>query len=271
MKHGNATAWLLNLLTDMMNKTASYITKFVIVALILSGFSSASYAFGIRAPFEVKREPANANSVTSVPPATQPPPAMSTFKAYWDGKNVNAAQWTLLTQDAVSKYGPAMLKGTADIGSFCPQYDRLGTQDRTNFWVQLLAAMTKYESGFNPASRMIETTAPDDPVTGAPTSSEGLLQLSYSDQSNYKSVVPPGVCEFDYARDKQYPVTDLRRTILDPKTNITCAVGILNHQLQKYNKIAVGRGAYWAVIKTDRSTNKLTQIRAITKSLAFCN
>jgi hypothetical protein len=150
-------------------------------------------------------------------------------------------------------------------------YDRLGTQDRINFWVQLIAAMTKYESGFNPASRMVETTMSIDPVTGKQTASEGLLQLSYSDGRNYQNVVAEGVCDFDYNKDKPYPVTDLRRTILDPKTNLTCGIGILNRQVQRDHLIAESKNAYWAVIKTDRSSNKLSEIRAITKALSFCN
>lgn len=195
----------------------------------------------------------------------------SNFKAYWDGKNADSAKWTEYAQDAVSRIGQDLIKGPSDVATFCPMYDRLGTQDRINFWVQLVAAMAKYESGFNPASRMIETSMGHDPVTGAPTSSEGLMQISYSDERVYRSVLPLGVCDFDYLADKKLNVKDLRRTILDPQKNLTCAIGILNRQVQRKGKIAIANGAYWAVIKTDRSSNKLPQIRAITKSLAFCN
>ena len=255
-------------------------------ALVLTGclslVPSTGAAFGIKPPTDIKRPPTPtpvpSPAATPRPSATPTPsatpirvPASSDFKAYWDGKHKDSSLWTTYVQDAVSRIGQDLVKGPSDIATFCPQYDRLGTQDRVNFWVQLVAAMTKYESGFNPASRMVETTMGHDPVTGAPTSSEGLMQLSYSDEKNYKAVLPVGVCDFDYPTDKKLASTDVRRTILDPKTNLTCAIGILNRQVQRTGKLAIGSGAYWAVIKTDRASNKLAPIRAITKSLAFCN
>lgn len=258
----------------MMNKTVRHVSGLIVAALLSTALSNTAGAFGIPAPFGTKRDPASTTPTPTPAPtnggSSTGSGSSSSYKAYWIGKNANAAQWTGFAQDAVAKYGDHLIKGASDISTFCPMYDRLGTQDRINFWVELLAAMTKYESGFNPASRMVETSMGNDPVTGAPTSSEGLLQLSYSDEKNYKSKVATGVCDFDYPTDRNYAVTDLRRTILNPDTNITCAVGILNYQVGKYGKIAVGSGAYWAVIKTDRASNKLTQIRAITNALSFC-
>ncbi len=248
--------------------------KLLALVVVTFGFTSLAHGLGIPAPFHVKRDPASAPQPQATPkPAATPVPSSSSstpFKALWDGKNANATQWTVYAQDAIVRYAPDLLKGADDIETFCPMYDRLGTQDRVNFWVQLIAAMTKYESGFNPASRMVETSMSVDPVTGKQTASEGLLQLSYSDGRNYQRVVANGVCDFDFARDKAYGVTDLRRTILDPQTNLTCGIGILNRQIQRDGKIAVSKTAYWAVIKTDRKTNKLAEIRAITKALSFC-
>ncbi len=237
--------------------------RILLTALIILN-TKAAFALGIPAPAEVKRDP-----IVKTPSAPSAP-TMS-FKAYWDGKNADSAKWTVFAQDAVSRIGQDLIKGPSDVATFCPMYDRLGTQDRINFWVQLVAAMAKYESGFNPASRMVETSMGNDPVTRAPTSSEGLMQISYSDEKNLKSVLPAGVCDFDYPSDKKFVVTDLRRTILNPKNNLTCAIGILNRQVQRKGMIAVASGAYWAVLKTDRRSNKLSQIRAITKSLSFCN
>lgn len=263
----------------------SSFTRFLTTCLFTAASTlvvTDAQALGIPAPFTVSRDPVwttglsnSGSSAGSQPaPASTPAPvstpAPSTFKALWNGQNANAANWTLYVQQAVSNYGSALVRGPSDVEDFCPNYSRLGTQDRINFWVQMVAAMTKYESGFNPASRMTETTGGIDKVTGRQLASEGLMQLSYEDGKNYRSILPTGVCDFDYARDQQYAVTDLRRTILDPKTNLTCAVGILNRQIERDGAIAVGTSAYWAVIKTDRSTNKLSQIRAITKALPFC-
>lgn len=149
-------------------------------------------------------------------------------------------------------------------------FDRLGTQDRINFWVELIAAMAKFESSYDPSTRYTESTMGIDPVTGKQVVSEGLLQLSYQDELNWKKVLPAGVCDFDYTGDKKYAQTDIRRSILDPKNNLTCGIGILNRQIERYDKIAVSTGAYWSVIKSGSSYNKLTQIKAITNALSFC-
>lgn len=242
-------------------------------------FTSTSWSLGIRPPKDTARQPASTPAPTPKPPTPKPPssttPAPTTggssFKALWEGKNADAANWTVYAEDALERYGSALLKGTTDIEDFCPMYDRLGHQDQLHFWVQLIAAMTKYESGFKPTSRYTETSMGTDRVTGKQIVSEGLLQLSYVDELNYRSVLPAGVCDFDYQSDKQYAATDVRRTILDPKNNLTCGIGILNRQVQRFNKIAVGSGAYWAVIKSTSGHHRLNEIRAITKALPFCN
>lgn len=266
-----------------MNTQFRFVLGFAAAAIVSFGFVGTALGLGIPAPFGTQRDPSPSSSgpvAASTPPSTPSMPGTSSgtsagstsnFKALWEGHNANAAQWTIYAQDAIAKYAPDLIKGTKDIATFCPMYDRLGTQDRINFWVQLVAAMTKYESGFNPASRMVETTMSNDPITGRQTASEGLLQLSYSDAKNYKGVVASDVCTFDYSIDKKYAATDLRRTILDPKTNLTCGIGILNRQIQRDHVIAEASNAYWAVIKTNRSSNKLAAIRAITKGLSFCN
>ncbi len=266
-----------------MNTLLRFILSFITALAVIFGFTTTVFGLGIPAPFGTQRDPspplpaATGNLISGSSGASSGTPvgsagsATSGFRALWEGHNVNASQWTIFAQDAVAKYAPDLIKGANDIASFCPMYDRLGTQDRINFWVQLIAAMSKYESGFNPASRMVETTMSADPITGKQTASEGLLQLSYSDAKNYHGVVASGVCAFDYPVDKRYAASDLRRTILDPKTNLTCAIGILNRQVQRDHMIAESSNAYWAVIKTNRSSNQLSAIRAITKALSFCN
>ncbi|MEK7354917.1 MAG: hypothetical protein AAB250_00610, partial [Bdellovibrionota bacterium] len=158
----------------------------------------------------------------------------------------------------------------SDVNDFCPTFSKLVTGDKIDFYVQLVAAMAKYESSFNPALRFTEAAMGTDPVTGVQVVSEGLLQLSYQDEQTYKSVAPPGTCDFDHAADRAFPLNDLRRSILDPAANLTCAVVILNRQVEKFNKLAVSTGAYWAVIKTSNASNKLPEIKAITRALPFC-
>jgi hypothetical protein len=234
-----------------------------VLSILIIGLSSTAWSLGNPVP---KDPPWNQPAPT---PAPTPPPSAS-FNALWNSQNSDAANWTRYTQDAVAKYGDSLYKGAGDIADFCPSYNRLGQQDRINFWVQLIAAMAKYESGFNPASRYTESTLGIDSVTGKQVVSEGLLQLSYQDEKNYKSFLPPGVCDFDNVADQQYATSDLRRSILNPNKNLTCAVGILNRQIENHGNIGVASGAYWAVIKTNSGHHRLAEIKAITNALSFC-
>jgi hypothetical protein len=254
---------------------------------------SIAHGLGIKPPADTPRPPKATPSPTPAPtpkptatpkptpvatpkptatpkPPTTPGGGDSTFKASWSGKNSNAASWTVYAQNAVTKYGDAMMKGATDVEDFCPMFDRLGSQDRVNFWVELVAAMAKFESSYDPTTRYTESTMGIDPITKKQVVSEGLLQLSYQDEQNYRNVLPAGVCDFDYASDKQYQLSDIRRSILDPKLNLTCGISILNRQLERYNKIAVSSGAYWSVIKSSSSHNRLKEIKAITNALSFC-
>lgn len=259
--------------------------------IIVAGFAAPNFAFGmgIKPPTDIPRpEPTPAPTPAPTPkptpkpsptpvatpkPTPKPPtptPSPSGFKALWEGKHETSSQWTGYAHSAIANYGDAMMKGASDISDFCPMYDRLGNQDRANFWVQLLAAMIKYESNFKPTMRYTETSMGTDPVTGVQVVSEGLLQLSYQDERNYKNVLPAEVCDFDFKADSRYPASDIRRTIQDPKTNLTCGIGILNRQLERHNKIAVSSAAYWSVIKTSAGHNKLKEIKAVTNALSFC-
>ncbi len=213
--------------------------------------------------------------VTPIAPATATSnPAARTsstrFKALWTGSNSDAANWTTHMEDALNSYGANLLKGPSDIDSFCPMYSRLGHQDQINFWVQLFAGVAKYESGFNPTSHMVETTMGHDPITGSQVISAGLFQLSYQDTPLYKSHVPPGVCVFDYRADSKLSMTDLKRTINDPKTNITCAVSIMNYLVSKHGAIAYDFGNYWSTLMPSSKHGKVPQIKAITRALTFC-
>lgn len=240
-------------------------------------FCSAIPAFGmgIKPPPGTTPKPTPKPSATPKPtpkptprPSATPAPPSSGFAAIWSGKHSSAADWDGFVRDAVSNYGAELLKGPDDISLFCPMYDRLGTQDRLNFWVQLVAAMTKFESNFKPTMRYTETSMGIDPITKKQVVSEGLLQLSYQDERNYKSVLPPGVCDFNYTNDQKYAITDIRRTIFDPKTNLTCGIFIMNRQILRHGKLGINSGAYWSVLQPKGS--RLAEIKKITNGLSFC-
>lgn len=150
-----------------------------------------------------------------------------------------------------------------DAGTFCPKYDSLSRQQKTNFWAQLVAGMSYYESGWNPLSRYKETTMGTDPITGQPVYSEGLLQLSYQDIRGYS------FCEFEWSKDKYLSATDPKKTILDPYKNLHCGIKILASQLARKKNIVLSSGLYWAVLRKGNST--VPKIATITKKLTFCN
>lgn len=174
-------------------------------------------------------------------------------------------QWSQYLMTLLTTEWSSLLKGSDDIHKYCPRYLTLSSLDRANVWAQLVAAMTKYESGYNPTARMRETTMGTDPITKKPVYSEGLLQLSYQDITGWN------FCKFNWSKDRLLSAKDPRKTILNPYTNLHCGVGILAKQVQRTGKIMLSKGAYWAVIKTNNSSNKISQIQAMVKSLKLCN
>lgn len=156
-----------------------------------------------------------------------------------------------------------------DVEVFCSRYRQLANEQRFIFWGQLFAAIAKYESAWDPTSRMVETSMGTDPITKEQVASEGLLQLSYQDSLNHGFEN----CPFDWSSDKKFHAVspkDPRKSILNPYINLQCGIHIMSNQLKKHKAIAVESGAYWAVIKLNYARNKIKEISAITQSLSFC-
>lgn len=222
------------------------IKSFILVGALLS-ISSFAHAMGQKPPTQPEQP-------------TQP----TTFKASWEKSVASRSAWTQIVRDVVNTKSPALLRGPGDVADFCPMYDRLGTQDRLNFWAEFFSSVARYESGWSPTSRMIETTMGTDPYTGRQVASEGLLQLSYQD------VQWAPYCEFDWSVDKKYADNDARKSIFDPKKNLTCGIQILDRQVAKKGNIALSTGVYWAVLKINGKYSKLKEIKASTNALSFC-
>ncbi|MES2963768.1 MAG: murein L,D-transpeptidase catalytic domain family protein [Bdellovibrionota bacterium] len=209
---------------------------------------------------------------TPVPTATPTPNATPAVAALWEASSYSAGNgklWSQHAYDLIAREGANMLKGTSDIAGFCPNYANLTTNKKISFWVYLVSAMTKYESGFNPVSRMKEPqdvfTKPD-PITGEPVYSEGLLQLSYQDKNSY-----PTLCtEFIWATDKLLSRTDPKKTILNPYKNLTCGIRILNRLVGNKNAISFSSGHYWSVLILNGRYTKVTEIKALTNSISLC-
>ena len=199
-----------------------------------------------------------------LPQPTPPTPYEMSALSWESSSKPERKEWSQHLMKLVMEDWSSLLEGSDDIKQFCPRYSSLSDLQRANVWAQLFVAMARYESAYNPLSRMHETTMGTDPVTKKPVYSEGLLQLSYQDITGWK------FCKFDWNKDKNLSPTDPRKTILDPFINLHCGVGIMAKQVARTGKILLGSGAYWAVIKTNSRYQKISSITAMVKSLPLC-
>jgi hypothetical protein len=172
-------------------------------------------------------------------------------KLSWETKVETSYYWTGITMAAVQKHWQT-LDGAQDMDLFCPQYRTLSLEERQTVWGELFSALAYYESGWNPKSQYTEITLGIDQVTGKPLTSEGLLQLSYTD-TRWATW-----CEFDWERDKKVATYDL--TILNPKNNLECGIGIMANQIRKHKNITLNKGVYWSTLKLEGSRTKIKEI-----------
>jgi hypothetical protein len=210
---------------------------------------------------------------TTPPPVVTPPPVQEpgeptgpVVAALWEKSHpVDGPNWTSYAYEVVRDLGPKLVAGTGDVAQFCPNYAALSGQQKISFWVYLVSAVTKFESGYDPTNRYKESTMGTDPVTKQPVYSEGLLQLSYQDSLNYS------FCnEFDWSKDKLLSATNPQKTILDPYKNLKCGIQIMNKIMGSHKLIAFGSGHYWSVLKTSSSRNHVAEIKTLTNSILFC-
>jgi hypothetical protein len=120
---------------------------------------------------------------------------------------------------------------------------------KIKFWAELLVAVAKFESDWNPNEVFHEPP----PLT---ENSVGLLQLSLGDQNNYRL----------------NPHVDTEDDLKKPLVNLEWGVTIFAHWLSKDGVVASGsgnssRGAaqYWSVL---RAGHKIDLIKALTKKNA---
>lgn len=173
-------------------------------------------------------------------------------------------KWSAYLQNIILNKWNTLLQGADDMDTFCPRFDTLSNDQRANVWAALFAAVSKFESNYDPAMRFHESTMGTDSVTKQPVYSEGLLQLSYQDVRGYP------FCDFNWEVDRKLKVTDLRKTIFDPYKNLDCGVGIMTRQLARSGLITVKTNAYWSTLRSGGTYNKISQISAMVKKLPFC-
>ena len=186
--------------------------------------------------------PAPIAPIPSPPPAPKPEPiALS-----WDNVPERVA-WSQALVEAIRSRKSDLDAGHPD--DFIPGYAQLSPDGQVKFWAELVIAIAKYESTWNPHARFKEP--PPLKVT-----SVGLLQIAYEDDKEYHFDPPP---------DRE------TKALEDPATNLRCGVAILA-QLVSHDGAVVGgkgdhsRGAarFWAVLREGKS-HKLTAIKTRTK------
>ena len=191
-----------------------------------------------------KNHEAKAMAAASVP-AMKPAPAtpINTTRVETGGKTWDP-EWDKLVELALP---PEMLSRQVprDVRRFCPRFYEMAEDDKRAFWAYFFQALAGAEAGLKPTTRVRHTetaVAVKDSVSGRAVRSEGLLQLTYEDQTRYG-------CDFDWDADKTMKADDPAKTILQPKNNLECGVKILDHQIVEQHKPLLSETGYWSTLR----------------------
>jgi Putative peptidoglycan binding domain len=180
----------------------------------------------------------------------------------WEKSDSKRSEWSKFVFESVEGLFDSSFSKCEDMEIFRSNYTSLNKEQKINVWGELISAICYYESGWNPTSRMVETTMDIDPITGNQVASEGLLQLSYQDKISYTGKVEKS-CKFNWNIDKPLFLNnpkDPNITILDPYNNLEFGIGILAYQIKNYKKIILTKNVYWAVIKQGGKYEKINKI-----------
>jgi hypothetical protein len=146
-------------------------------------------------------------------------------------------EWNYFISSEILKYKDIFINNDSlyknDILKLCPNYYSLSENNKIAVWTLLVASVAKFESNFDPNCRYKEDASLNYVY------SEGLLQLSYGDETRYKNV----------------PLDPGEKNILMPEVNLRTGVVILARQLVIRKTIFTGKHFYWSVL-----TNKQNEI-----------
>lgn len=160
--------------------------------------------------------------------------------AAWDHRP-EATEWTAATLSALETHGTGLVSLVpADITAYCPQYASADRQERKAFWVNLLSALAKHESTWQPR------------VSGGGGKWHGLLQISPGTARGYG-------CD---ARSAD--------ALKDGAANLSCAVRIMSRTVARDGVISRGMRGIAADWGPFHSARKRAEIQAWTKSRPEC-
>jgi hypothetical protein len=153
--------------------------------------------------------------------------------------------WSTKLLELVSTHKARLDQGNPNV--FISGYDGLSADLQRKFWAELIVAMAKFESSWNPNDVYHEP-----PPLGI--NSVGLLQLSLPDGANYHL----------------QPALNNENQLKDALINLEWSVQILAHLLARDKVVASstngkfrGGAAYWSVL---RAGHKIDQIIALVKA-----
>jgi hypothetical protein len=178
------------------------------------------------------------------PPMKPAPPTPIAEKKDELGDQSWDPQWDVYIEKALP---PDMLgpKAAHDVRGYCPRFAAMSEADKRAFWAYFFQALAGAEAGLKPTTTVRHTepeVAKVDTVTKKTVRQQGLLQLAYMDADRYG-------CDFDWDKDKNLPLKDPARTILQPKNNLECGVKILDNQLFTLNKPLLTSTSYWSTLQ----------------------
>jgi hypothetical protein len=179
---------------------------------------------------------------TEIKPA--PPTPIAVKKVELQGDDPWNPEWDVLIEENLP---PELLSRDVDraVKPFCPRFNSLPEADKRAFWAYFFQALAGAEAGLRPTADVRHTqpaVAIVDPVTHHISRQEGLLQLKYQDSDRYG-------CDFDWEHDRNLPVHDPDKTILNPGNNLLCGINILRNQLIDLHEPLLTRKSYWATLR----------------------
>lgn len=134
---------------------------------------------------------------------------------------------------------------------FCDAWPTMNVDQKKQMYADLLYSIAYPESNYNNLNIYLESTMSKDELTGLPTMSEGMEQLSYQDTKTYGSG-----CAFDWKKDYKNLKDDIdhgrsysahpERDTLNPYLNLKCAMTIIDFHLKISSKeFADSLAQYW--------------------------
>ncbi len=201
-------------------------------------------------------------------------------KVLWDNRSYTA-NWSKMAKSLVLDNARVFIENPpSDIKEYCPKYEEKSDEDRAEFWVHLMAAISKYESNFQPG-RINDESAFGN---GLEVVSRGLLQISYSSVQSPK--IKRNGCHLERKEDLHHPQKNLKCAlslfkVLTSGSGKNC-ISCKYTEEEKKDRFA-GIAFYWSTLRPEYEVNckvcsggkvkigHKSVLTGITKKLSICN